>query len=116
MYLNHIQETERVIVVGDFNQQRDRDYTVSEWQAIRASKKRRNEARCDGVASLMDNAGFLCIFDQASSCNWRGLPPSTHWTGTVVDYSYFRNLYQKGVYVSPCGLSDHRLIACDWSW
>jgi endonuclease/exonuclease/phosphatase family metal-dependent hydrolase len=116
MNLSSVKETERVIVVGDFNQQRDRDYSVSEWQTICASKKRRNVPRDDGVASLMDNAGFFCIFDQASSCNWRGLPPSTHWTGTIVDYSYFRNLYQKGVYVNTSELSDHRLIACDWSW
>ena len=53
----------RVLVVGDFNQQRRRDYTPGEWKLICASKKRRGCAETDGVADLMAEAGFVCAFD-----------------------------------------------------
>ena len=43
-------------------------------------------------------------------------PPATHWTGTIVDYTYIKDhqLELSGVYVSPNPLSDHRLVVCDW--
>ena len=52
--------------------------------------------------------------------NWKknDPPPSTHWTGTIVDYSYGKgkDLAVSALYVSPCGLSDHRLLVTDWKW
>ena len=42
-------------------------------------------------------------------------PPATHWTGTIVDYAYGRNLTAEGVYISPAYWSDHRMIVTDWA-
>ena len=60
--------------------------------------------------------------------NWLNrLPPATHWSGTVIDYAYHRNhngpsssssattsLQNVGTYISPSGVSDHRLVVTDW--
>ena len=43
-------------------------------------------------------------------------PPATHWSGTVVDFSYGRNVAPVSVSVGAPGLSDHRMTVCDWSW
>ena len=110
----------RLMIIGDFNQQRERDYTAEEWRQIRANKRRRRSPLDDGVAAMLEGAGFRCAFDSVprSGRNWHcDAPlPSTHWSGTVVDYAYFRGqgLILDGVYVSPCGLSDHRMVVCDW--
>jgi len=108
-----------VIVAGDFNQQRQMDYTEAEWAAICANKESRYSPKDDGVAAALNQAGFTCTLDSSSLQlqNWdkKDPPPSTHWTGTIVDYSYSRNLDAYSVYVSPSDLSDHRLIITDWS-
>lgn len=108
-----------VIVAGDFNQQRQVDYTEPEWASICANKQNRDSPRDDGVAFALTQAGFVCTFDSGSakSKNWKPAdpPPATHWSGTAIDYSYSRNLDATGVYVSPSDLSDHRLIITDWN-
>jgi hypothetical protein len=80
----------------------------------------------DGVAALLQNHNFQCVFDQLQqvlgddqqsssfSATTFALPPSTHWSGTTIDYSYSRNIPVHGVYVSPAGYSDHRMTVCDW--
>lgn len=114
------------MIVGDLNQQRERDYSSEEWTTICANKAERNSPRDDGVASLLENAGFFCMWDQAprsggqAKVNWHSTdpPPSTHWTGTIVDYTYASgtDLSVKSLYVSPSTLSDHRLVITDWHW
>lgn len=114
-----------VFIVGDLNQQRERDYHSTEWQRICANKQRRASPQNDGVAAALERDGFQCNYDKIvkgeTMVNWNveDPPPSTHWTGTVIDYCYGRgsdnNLRAAGVYVSPCGLSDHRLIVTDWA-
>lgn len=110
------------MVIGDFNQQRSQDYTTREWEKIRQSKKRRDSPVDDGVATKLHEAGFQCIFDSAIldkhvQRNWpvEMPPPSSHWSGTLIDYTYFLGpgITLTGVYVSGCGLSDHRMIVCD---
>ncbi|KAG7340524.1 endonuclease/exonuclease/phosphatase family protein [Nitzschia inconspicua] len=127
-----ISEHEPVILAGDFNQQRQRDYTKMEWQRIATSMAKRKACRDDGVGNMLELHSFRCVFDQlllqhTSSennnnnnqvlFNWKkaSLPPSTHWSGTTIDYSYSRNLSVHGVYISPAGFSDHRMTVCDWS-
>jgi hypothetical protein len=114
------------LVLGDFNQQRQVDYTESEWNAICANKKfRGGSPEDDGVAGLLRNAGFSSIWDKQfaheATCNWRNQdhpPPSTHWTGTIVDYAYGRGqgLKPTQILVSSSSLSDHRMIVVDWTW
>jgi endonuclease/exonuclease/phosphatase family metal-dependent hydrolase len=109
---------QRLIVAGDFNQQRERDYTTAEWALIQASKAHRASLQDDGVAAAFAAAGFQCCFDMP--CSQRGWsaaspPPSTHWTGTVVDYAYAKGSVRlEGVFVVPSDLSDHRPVICDW--
>lgn len=107
-----------VLIVGDFNQQRAIDYTTQEWESIVQSKERRREASVeDGVDHhLQHDMGFVCAWDAFDDCNWNPNhpPPATHWSGTVIDYAYSKNLRAQGVYVSPVGLSDHRLCVTDW--
>lgn len=110
---------ERVIIAGDFNQQRQQDYQDDEWESICANQAKRNAPRDDGVVSQQHKAGYSCLFDQTPpKCNWRFSmkPPSTHWTGTIVDYAYGRNVSAQGVYISPAYWSDHRMVVSDWSW
>ena len=131
-----------VLIVGDFNQQREDDYTPEEWQRILASKERRS-ARDSPVDlfGLFEEHGFVCVWDRDDDgdvdhedddvtpadkstsdsnprkCCWiKGQPPpATHWSGTIIDYKYSsRRLRNRGTFVSPSGLSDHRLIVTDW--
>jgi endonuclease/exonuclease/phosphatase family metal-dependent hydrolase len=110
----------RVLIAGDFNQQRQQDYTIDEWTRICQSKAKRQAPETDFVAETLAQAGYTCNFDATlvatAERNWPPTdpPPSTHWTGTIVDYAYFRNLQLLGVYVSPSDWSDHRMIVCDW--
>jgi endonuclease/exonuclease/phosphatase family metal-dependent hydrolase len=113
------------MIIGDFNQQRQQDYASDEWTAICANKERRGSPENDGNAEQLQNAGFICTLDAADASttrNWdasKHPPPATHWSGTIVDYTYFRSplsLQVSGIFVSPCGFSDHRLIVTDWRW
>mmetsp|Transcript_34342 Transcript_34342/g.38344 ORF Transcript_34342/g.38344 Transcript_34342/m.38344 type:complete len:662 (+) Transcript_34342:93-2078(+) len=52
-----------VLLMGDFNQQRQQDYTVHEWQQIGASAARRSVPTDDGVADLLQHHSFRCIYD-----------------------------------------------------
>ena len=133
-----------VLLVGDFNQQRQQDYTEEEWGLICANKRQRASPPSDGVADLLEESGFSCVWDEqhfrhqpsgttspsgVAASNWKpgSPPPSTHWTGTVIDYTWYRRATDNpvgskhscikrlhGVYVSPSNLSDHRLVVCDW--
>jgi hypothetical protein len=48
--------------------------------------------------------------------NWEtSHPPAMHWSGTIVDYSYGRNILAVAVSISPAGWSDHRMTVCDWT-
>jgi len=122
-----------VIIVGDFNQQRSSDYLPGEWGEVMKSLNQRKVCHNDGVSNLLRNHYFACVFDRpkndqknrknaktymntAVQCNWgkKERPPSTHWSGTIVDYSYSRNVPVHGIYVHPSGFSDHRMTVCDW--
>ncbi len=86
----------RLMIIGDFNQQRERDYTAEEWRQIRASKHRRRSPLDDGVPTILFWAGFRRAFDSIPRIGRSWLCddplPSTHWSRTVVDYTYFRGL------------------------
>lgn len=112
-----------ILLVGDFNQQRQEDYSPNEWKSICENKARRGSPEDDGVGSLLRGKQFRCSYDACRdklrdvACNWTAgdPPPATHWTSTVIDYSYFRGeIGVSGVYVSPSNLSDHRMIITDW--
>merc|ERR1712232_1269074 len=92
-----------VIVTGDFNQQRRRDYSSKEWNRIAESANRRRVPTDDGVSSTLEANSFRCVFDDVLQrpstpgkaaaavgddnaevrCNWdeASPPPSTHWSG-----------------------------------
>jgi endonuclease/exonuclease/phosphatase family metal-dependent hydrolase len=130
--------TTPVMIMGDFNQQRMEDYTTEEWNVIRQSMDRRTVCHDDGVSAMLQQHNFTCVFNQIKHqeqqqqqqqqqqqrcCSFRkihynwehpSLPPSTHWSGTTIDYQYSRNMQVHGVYVSPAGFSDHRMTVCDW--
>jgi hypothetical protein len=109
---NMIDET---LIIGVFNDQRQQDYTPEEWEMIVDSKKRRDSPVDDGVAQLLHQHGFSCVWDKAADTmtytnntfpdtNWNAssnYPPSTHWSGTIVDYTYYRacSLRLQAVYV-----------------
>jgi len=131
-----------ILIAGDFNQQRSRDYTCSEWKRVVGSAGLRNVPLDDGVASILEKHGFRCILDDVRqqgsetqakvTCNWDQTqpPPSTHWSGTTIDYTYYCNpsvvppaadqsfstvIAPQGVYVGPSGFSDHRPTVTDWT-
>mmetsp|Transcript_36753 Transcript_36753/g.48677 ORF Transcript_36753/g.48677 Transcript_36753/m.48677 type:complete len:324 (+) Transcript_36753:104-1075(+) len=110
---------DRIMIIGDLNQQRSCDYLEKEWEAICENMDHRNAPHDDGVSTELQNAGFKCCYDQINeiSCNWNpgDPPPATHWSSTVVDYAYSRgNINCESVYISPSNLSDHRMIVVDW--
>ena len=113
-----IQDPEPILIIGDFNQQREKDYMEEEWSAICANKYRRASPTDDGVDKQLSQAGYSCIWDERPRrANWKVAhpPPSTHWTGTIVDYTYYKGSIQcDGCFVSSSGLSDHRLIVSEW--
>ena len=151
-----------VLIAGDFNQQRSRDYTSAEWNKVVGSADLRGVPLDDGVANILETSGFRCILDDVVgnkhgknsnsetttfvACNWNQNqpPPSTHWSGTTIDYTYYSNQHSPmednshasaattaaatatttttttniaphGVYVGPAGFSDHRMTVTDWT-
>jgi endonuclease/exonuclease/phosphatase family metal-dependent hydrolase len=111
----------RVILMGDFNQQRREDYKKSEWKQISESMANRRVVEDDGVSTLLRKMYFKCAWDFLSASpectNWEtSRPPSTHWTGSIVDYSYGRMVSAVTASISPAGWSDHRMTVCDWIW
>ena len=109
----------RIILAGDLNQQRQRDYSEEEWNgAIVHNMERRKTCFDDGVDKLLQSKGFVCAWDtKPSTTNWTTEhPPSTHWSGTIVDYSYGRNVEANSIYISPTKWSDHRMTVVDWTW
>ncbi|KAL9189985.1 hypothetical protein ACHAXT_009660 [Thalassiosira profunda] len=113
---------ERVILVGDLNQQREQDYSEGdgmEWARIRSGMIYRKSSEDDGVAQLLADEGFVCAWDATPppKTNWEtARPPATHWSGTIVDYSYGRNVSPLTASISPASWSDHRMTVCDWTW
>ena len=128
------------LIAGDFNQQRCDDYSSLEWKWICENKLKRHSPASDGVSDLLKENNFVCNFDQISrstncgkenenrqnfktsnklvECNWikTDPPPATHWSGTVIDYTYTRGpIHLRKIQISPSNLSDHRLVVCDWS-
>ncbi len=130
-----------VLIAGDFNQQRSKDYTPSEWRNVASSADLRGVPLDDGVSSILESSGFQCVLDTVQAnhtntnanmarvqCNWNQSqpPPSTHWSGTIIDYTYFSNPHNPedsptlttiaphGVYVGSAGFSDHRMTVTDW--
>jgi hypothetical protein len=125
---HHVPEDEKMILVGDLNQQRQEDYAPDEWNIICEGMNDRRACLDDGVDQLLRDEDFTCAWETVNTtdptnttnttmCNWKTLhPPSTHWSGTIVDYSYGRNVIAEGVSISPAGWSDHRMTVCDWKW
>eukprot|EP00339_Tiarina_fusa_P011556 CAMPEP_0117032714 /NCGR_PEP_ID=MMETSP0472-20121206/23437_1 /TAXON_ID=693140 ORGANISM="Tiarina fusus, Strain LIS" /NCGR_SAMPLE_ID=MMETSP0472 /ASSEMBLY_ACC=CAM_ASM_000603 /LENGTH=247 /DNA_ID=CAMNT_0004741445 /DNA_START=92 /DNA_END=832 /DNA_ORIENTATION=+ len=58
----NVGEDERIIVAGDFNQQRQQDYTPVEWKRISDSMKRRRVCEDDGVFALLQKTKFKCAW------------------------------------------------------
>lgn len=109
----------RIILAGDLNQQRQKDYSEQEWNgAIAPNMMRRKTCFDDGVDKLLQSEGFMCAWDtKPTNTNWTTEhPPSTHWSGTIVDYSYGRNVAANSIYISPAKWSDHRMTLVDWTW
>jgi len=137
---------ERIVLAGDLNQQRSHDYAQDgEWRKICSGMDFRHSCHDDGVANVLTDQGFTCAWDSTLPCykstlsrsiltnndsaennegtttivttNWEtSHPPATHWSGTIVDYSYGCNVSPVAVSISPCGWSDHRMTVCDWTW
>ncbi len=112
---HHCTSSFPIVIAGDFNQQRATDYSDSEWKNISASADLRGVPLDDGVANLLKNNGFTCILDHVRNqnnnnnvrCNWdqNQPPPSTHWSGTVIDYTYYANPHPPPALVSPATTS-----------
>jgi hypothetical protein len=111
-----------MILTGDLNQQRQVDYSDQEWKTVLApNMKARGVCEDDGVDALLRAQNFYCSWDHYPSKtvrrNWTTpFPPSTHWSGTVVDYAYGRNVDPEMIFISPVGWSDHRMTVVDWTW
>ena len=118
------------VVTGDFNQARRQDYAAAEWSVIRAALSKVQQPEDDGVSQALQKAGFVCAYDAlppSTNFGGRGAPAFTHWTGTVVDYSYLLNedpartldttrritATVLGTYVVFSDLSDHLPIVTD---
>lgn len=56
-----------MLIAGDFNQQRSRDYTPTEWKRVSASADLRGVPRDDGVADILERGGFRCVLDDVRS-------------------------------------------------
>jgi endonuclease/exonuclease/phosphatase family metal-dependent hydrolase len=111
---------ERIVLMGDLNQQREQDYSEDEWDRIHSGMIYRRSSVDDGVATMLLERGFVCAWDAHPSpdTNWETkYPPATHWTGTIVDYSYsYGDVLPLAVSILPTVLSDHRMTICDWTW
>mmetsp|Transcript_36478 Transcript_36478/g.88401 ORF Transcript_36478/g.88401 Transcript_36478/m.88401 type:complete len:316 (+) Transcript_36478:62-1009(+) len=116
--------TDKVILMGDLNEQRPQDYNLDEWKFILESKEKRGiDPALDQLSSILQTQGYLCAWNfpqllvSAANRNWEtSHPPATHWTGSIIDYSYGKLIEAIRVSISPVGWSDHRMTVCDWTY
>lgn len=115
-----------VVLAADFNQPRKRDHPPEEWEVISVANRRFKNPEDDGVARLLSDAGFRASWDQSGAHrNFPGdsAPPMTHWTGTTLDFAYYRCqgnagdatavVRVHGAYLFFTDLSDHLPIVVD---
>lgn len=108
------------IISTDFNQTRKRDFHPREWAVITAGLDIVDQPHDDGVADELEANGFICTYDHMPSRPDQMKPVFTHWTSTIVDYTYVHFERPQawsvdGVYVVPCSLSDHMPVIHDLS-
>lgn len=118
-------DADALFIAGDFNQPRSQDQPGSEWRVVAEAFKRFKTPQDDGVAKVLQDAGFSASWDIHVPRNFPGCgaPPMTHWTGTTVDFLYFRTKKTffwrsvackvLGTYVVFTDLSDHLPIMVD---
>merc|ERR1711957_621460 len=93
------------------------DYAPYEWDVLASGMRERKQPLDDFVCACFQKEGFVCSLDMRGAYhNWpeEDYPPPTHWTGTVIDYSFARGLVLHGSYVVMTTLSDHLPVLTDW--
>lgn len=103
---------EPVLVCGDFNAIRRKDYSEQEWSNIVIADTARDIQTCSEL-EIMENNGFESAF--LDIANDRRFANGTAWSGRVVDFIFVRNLKDKirHTHVIPTNLSDHLMIGVD---
>ena len=58
---------------------------------------------------LVSNGFKCCLDDTSAQRNWPrdAPPPPTHWTSTIIDYTFYKHLKVQGMYVGQTWMSDH---------
>ena len=111
--LNQMNLTDNIIVIGDFNSIRSKDYEKEVWNAIVQNTIQRTKLPPSTVAlDFLDQTGFLDCFTQIGFL----LPKFTVWNGTLIDFIFLNknwNLPIAGSYAYYDSASDHIPIIMD---
>ena len=108
------------LVVADFNQPHERDYSRADWN-IMVKSSVEDVVADDGVDDLLQREGFKVCWDLPGLRNFSGTgaPPLTHWSGTTVDHVYLQSrmkfLKLVAAFVGFNSLSDHLPVVVDIS-
>eukprot|EP00211_Chloroparvula_japonica_P007923 CAMPEP_0119142022 /NCGR_PEP_ID=MMETSP1310-20130426/31978_1 /TAXON_ID=464262 /ORGANISM="Genus nov. species nov., Strain RCC2339" /LENGTH=315 /DNA_ID=CAMNT_0007133531 /DNA_START=240 /DNA_END=1187 /DNA_ORIENTATION=+ len=98
-------DTQSIIILGDFNTPRKQDVDACVWDLLNAKSPYN-----DGVHQMLEDRGFRASWDVVGN---RTTPLLTHWSSLVVDFIYTRNLTVQAAYVHFNTLSDHLPIVTD---
>ncbi len=106
------------LVVADFNETHERDYSPEDWDIIVGSSVD-DFAADDGVDHLLQQQGFKVCWDLPGIrfFSGTGAPPLTHWSGPNVDHIYLQSsmeyLSLVAAFVGFTPLSDHLPVVVD---
>lgn len=99
--INKLPKDEPIIVCGDFNSIRKRDYPNKEWDVIVAADKSRRIDTLDELG-IFDNYGFVSAFEGSDILN-----NGSAWSHRIIDFMFVKNvnvLRREAVYTN---ISDH---------
>lgn len=116
-FVEHIQKNDKnvkdVLLVGDFNEARKKDYKKEVWDDyVQFMKNKYKATQRDAVSKVLHGAGFKDAYELKG---YR--PPFTVWTGSIIDFGYFSvgagAWWVKDVNVYFDAASDHLPVVFD---
>ena len=107
-------KVENIIITGDFNSLRRKDYEDAEWKRIETQEQARNVTAVSLVTDILESAGWKTSFEILNT-----IPPkSTVWPGRTVDHIYLKSNWSYnilGSYVYHDPNSDHIPVLMDFT-
>lgn len=102
-----------IIITGDYNSLRRKDYNDDVWKRIETQEKALNVTVVSLVTDILESNGWKTSFEITNTIS----PKSTVWSGRTVDHIYLSKNWSYpifGTYVYHDPSSDHIPVIMDF--